>query len=420
MAFHSIILGLPRQVIQPYRHLPPSLYYLFAAQVINRMGSFVRIILVFYLSRELGYSEALSGLLITLEGVLVMGGGFVSGHLTDWFRRKGMLTVTMTATALCFIPCGFLPAGPLVPALLILSGLFRGAVRPVQNAMVADITNPANRQAAFSLLYLGINLGVAVGPLIAGFLYKNFLSWVFWGDAATMLLALGLILRRVPDSTPGKEDLERMRGSSGDERTEEGRLLTVLRLRPVLLAFSAATMISTFVYAQHAFAVPLQLKALFGEDGARQFGVLMSFNAVFVLASTPFIMHTLRRFPPVVNMALANLAYAAGFGMLGFVSSMTGFFLSTILWTAGEVAAVTHHGVFVANHTPISHRGRFNGFMAVVLGSGHALSPWLAGMLVEGRSVRIMWPLSALLGLAAAAGYLGIFFWDRRHGRKTA
>ena len=62
---------------------------------------------------------------------------------------------------------------------------FNGAARPVNTALLTDITRPEERSAAFSLLYLGINIGVAAGPILAGFLFNNYRRWIFWGDGLT-------------------------------------------------------------------------------------------------------------------------------------------------------------------------------------------------------------------------------------------
>ncbi|MGM0675698.1 MAG: MFS transporter [Spirochaetota bacterium] len=46
-----------------------------------------------------------------------------------------------------------------------------GAATPATIALATDLSTPDTRQATFSLLYLGHNLGFAVGPLVAGFLF---------------------------------------------------------------------------------------------------------------------------------------------------------------------------------------------------------------------------------------------------------
>nr|WP_279388099.1 MFS transporter [Tepidibacillus fermentans] len=52
----------------------------------------------------------------------------------------------------------------------------------------ADVTTPENRNAAYSLSYMGWNIGFAIGPVIGGMFYKNHFPLVFIGDALTALL----------------------------------------------------------------------------------------------------------------------------------------------------------------------------------------------------------------------------------------
>jgi Na+/H+ antiporter NhaC len=49
------------------------------------------------------------------------------------------------------------------------------------------------------------------------------------------------------------------------------------------------------------------------------------------------------------------------------------FLLSTVIWTLGEILQATNTNVYIANHTPISHRGRFNAILPIIIGSGGCL-----------------------------------------------
>ena len=102
-------------------------------------------------------------------------------------------------SALCFFPCPFLGNSVLIPVFLILSGMFAGAAQPVSSAMITDLTDKENRRQAFSLLYMGTNIGFSIGPMIAGFLYKNHTNWIFYGNAFAILISLVLILLFVED-----------------------------------------------------------------------------------------------------------------------------------------------------------------------------------------------------------------------------
>ena len=44
---------------------------------------------------------------------------------------------------------------------------------PAYDALLADLTNPDNRKGAYSLVYMGWNLGFAIGPAIAGMLFQD-------------------------------------------------------------------------------------------------------------------------------------------------------------------------------------------------------------------------------------------------------
>ncbi|NRZ45918.1 MFS family permease [Clostridium beijerinckii] len=64
----------------------------------------------------------------------------------------------------------------------MISTFFNGFVRPAFQSMIQDILSKEERQAGFSLNYLAINAGVAIGPIIAGFLFNNLLPLLFLGE----------------------------------------------------------------------------------------------------------------------------------------------------------------------------------------------------------------------------------------------
>ena len=62
---------------------------------------------------------------------------------------------------------------------LYLTRIMGFEVRPASRSMLTDLSKAEERHKAFSLLYLGTNFGVAIGPMIAGFLFRNHLPWIF-------------------------------------------------------------------------------------------------------------------------------------------------------------------------------------------------------------------------------------------------
>ena len=407
-------MKLPK-MLNHYSKLPKSIYILFFARMVNSMGAFVYPFLTIYLTKTLSLDEGEAGFIVMLAITAHLPGLIVGGRLADWIGRKRILLLFQGLAAICFIPCAFLNNPFLIPRLLILSAFFLGAAQPASTAMTADLTNPSNRKAAFSLLYLGNNIGFAVGPLIAGFLYNNYLMWIFLGDAATTLASLTLVYLFIQETLPSKEKIEEsFQLGNNYEKAERGNLWQVLRKRPRLLLFTMISLIYSFVYAQTTFSIPIQVLELFGDKGPKVFGVIMTTNALVVSCLTIIIISLTHKIKAVLNVALAGLLYAIGFGVIFFITDLAWLLFSTIIWSIGEILVTTNTNVYIANHTPMSHRGRFNAVIPVIMGAGFALGPLISGDYIRKYGVNNIWPAICFLSIVAAVLMYFLYFSENK------
>ena len=403
-----------------YRGLPAPVYALFLATVINGVGIFVFPFLALFLTERLGWSAARAGNFMFISTLAYVPGALVGGRLADLLGRKRVMLVSQALSGLMYVPCGFLGASEAVPWFVLASLFFDGITDPARTAMQTDLTTPQNRQAAFSLLYLGHNLGFACGPLIAGFLFRSAFEWLFWGNALAIVGSLVVVTSLVPETKPTEAEIEASLGSGTSEAAHRGGLLSALASRPFLLAFTCLTTVYGFVYAQHRFALPLQAKAWFGDSGPALYGGLMTLNAVMVIIfATPVVALT-KRCSPVFAVACAGLLFAAGFGMIGWARTPFLLYASTALWTLGEIVNATSEGAYVANHTPMSHRGRFQSVLPIIGGAGFAISSSVVGRIVERRGLSPVWPLLAAAAAAAALGIAALGALEESRARRAA
>ncbi|HOP09164.1 MAG TPA: MFS transporter [Candidatus Methanofastidiosa archaeon] len=405
-------MELPK-ALEMYKGLPRSIYVLFLSRIVNSMGAFVRPFLTIFLTTNMGIGESLAGLIVTMAIIVYIPGSMMGGFMADRMGRKNIYICFMSAAALCFIPCAFLGNSMTIPALLILSSFFNAAAEPASSSMVADLTNPSNRKASFSLLYLGINIGFSVGPLIAGFLYNNFIEMIFIGDAMTTFIAIYLVYRYVEESRPDLScvDLD----ESSDERPETGSIFKVIKARPFLIMAAIVSIMLSFVMSQMNFALPLFTNEVFGTTrGPTLFGGLMSVNGIIVVVMTVFLISLTKALRPIQNMSISGVLYAAGYGMLFFVRSYELFIISTVIWTLGEILMATNWGIYIANHTPMSHRGRFNAVLNTMGGTGHAISPLMIGLYIEKYTIYNLWPLMFVIAMACASLYLVLSKIEKR------
>ncbi|HWP68455.1 MAG TPA: MFS transporter, partial [Rectinemataceae bacterium] len=261
-----------------YKGLPKPLYMLFIATIVNSVGMFVFPFLTLYLTGRLGMSQTDTGTFLLVMSLLYIPGNFIGGKLADKLGRKRLMIVTQIISAALYIPCGFSVFSKYVPWLILASVFFDGITDPARTAMMTDLTNPDNRRTAFSLTYLGHNLGFAIGSLIAGFLFEHASSLLFWGNALAVFAATIIVGLKVPETMPTQQQIDATIGSGSTEEAHKGTLVQALLSRPFLIVFTMITTWYGFVYAQHRFALPLQTKALFGVSGAAIYGSLMTLN----------------------------------------------------------------------------------------------------------------------------------------------
>jgi len=386
-----------------YSGLPKSLYILFFARIINSMGNFVFPFLTLFLTDKMGIGETETGFYMMLVATAFVPGSLLGGKLADYMGRKKIFIIFQSLAAISFIPCAFLGNSLLIPWFLIGSTFFNGAAQPATSAMLADLTTPENRKLGFSLLYLGTNIGFAIGPLIAGFLYNNYVKVLFLGDAMTTFLSLILVGIYVNETIPSKENISESKKLDTDEKAEDGSLIVVLFKRPLLLGFAVVSIINSFVYSQFSFSLPIQAEETFGIIvGSKFYGMVMTVNALTVITMTVTLTNITRKIKPILNIVIGSLLFAIGFGIVYYIDTLMMLLISTIIWTLGEILNHTNSGVYIANHTPMSHRGRFNAVIPIIMGAGHAIGPLIMGNFIEENEVRLVWPLLFILSVGAA------------------
>ena len=395
------------RLVAPYRGLGPSLWTMFLSTMVNRFGDFVAAFLSMYLTRALGFDAVRAGIVVSTAFAASTVGSFISGRIADTLGRKRALLSFQLAGALFTAAMGFLYPFSWAPWLIVAGNFFRGGARPLISALLTDLAPKGRRKEVFGLQYWSINVGVALGPLAAGFLFDHALAWLFWGDALSTLVSVLLVARGVhpPATTHAESHLER--------KDERGALHAFVS-RPILLAFAGIALASSITYSQTGFGLPLTVSAALGTAAPTFSAILMSLNAVTVILLSIPIARLLRSRSPLFCMALSAIFYVVGFGAYAFPLDRLGLMAATFVWTLGEITASTNMGVFVARHSPENWRGSFQSFMGVFYSGGWAIGPLMAGPLLKAGGPAALWKVTAGICVAWAMACLVVDAWDRR------
>lgn len=408
-----------KSTIQEYSNLPKAIYILFIVRIVNAMGNFIYPFLTFFLTQKIGLSPSRAADFFILASVMSMVGSLIGGKLADKFGRKKLMIAFQGIAAIFYFSCAFLGNSIVIPFLLCAASLFNGAAQPANSAMVTDLTNKKNRKNALSLLYLGINLGFAFGPKIAGELYSFNSDLIFFGNSIAIAISLVLIGFFIKETVPTKEEIENSKGLNDDESAESANVIVALFRRPTLLLFLVGRILNQLVYATIGFAIPLQMSKTFGEAaGPANYGNLMAFTGWVVILFTIVTIKLTEKNRAVINMALAGVFYAFGFGMLGFIDSLWLFILAGFIFTIGEIIEVTNAGIYVANHSPINHRGRFNAIIPLITGVGAMFGPKFFGVYIEAFGLRSMWVLCFFLAMTSSLFMLWLRIFEDKWNQK--
>ncbi|MGZ5491958.1 MAG: MFS transporter [Nitrososphaeraceae archaeon] len=393
---------------------------MFLAGIINSAGNFVYPFLALFLTLKLGYNENRAGLVLTIIIAAEGLGRLVGGKLTDWLGRKIIIIILSLLGSVCYLVIAFLGISPFVVYLIVLAGFLKTGAMPAINALVIDVTTKKNRNDAFSLIYLGHNLGFAVGPLVAGFLFVNHLLLIFVVDAITTILALIPIMILIKEPSKSVEGLTLIGSQVIEEsdRSEAGNTIRVFFKKSVLVGYAFISIILSFVYAQATFGLPLYLNQIFTQNGPKIYGSLMTVNAIIVIALTLILISIFKKYSPLLNISIAGILFAVGFGLLFYSKLYYLFIISTVIWTFGEIINSVSSNVLIANYSPANHRGRFNAIIFFISGAGFAISPWLMGLYIRYFGLANAWPFIFVISIFASLLILLLLFYEKLKNSK--
>jgi hypothetical protein len=174
--------------------LPRQFWYLWGTTLVNRIGSFVLVVLALYLTKERGFSESYAGLVIGLWGAGGAVGTLIGGVLADRWGRKPTYLTALFGGATMMLVVGFTRGQVAITVAVFLLGMVSEASRPAAVALMIDLVPERDRMRAFSLNYWVINLGFAVSAFLAGILAGVDFRLLFVIDAATTVAAATLIV----------------------------------------------------------------------------------------------------------------------------------------------------------------------------------------------------------------------------------
>jgi POT family proton-dependent oligopeptide transporter len=174
---------------------PRGLSTLFFTEMWERFSYYgMRAFLILYMVHALGFDDkhagSIYGTYTASAWAAAIFGGIIADRWLGQYRSVlvGGIIITMGHFTLVFHPLPFFYAG------LALIVIGTGLLKPNVSGIVGSLYDKADarRDAGFSIFYMGINLGAALGPFIAGYFAQR-VDWHLGFACAGIGMSLGLI-----------------------------------------------------------------------------------------------------------------------------------------------------------------------------------------------------------------------------------
>ncbi|UFJ41661.1 MFS transporter [Brevibacillus humidisoli] len=355
--------------------------------------------LAIYLATNTGMNEVMIGLTIGASSLAGAFGGFVGGTLSDLFGRRRVMLGALYVWAIVFF--GFaVGESPLLFLLLsVLGGLCRSFYEPVSQALMADVTESQKRLRVFSLRYMCINIGVAVGPLLGAYLALRGDSLPFLVTAVVYLLYVVSLQGML--SHFGIKQIEGQKKEPVSFRSTWQVVTHDVALRFFLIG----GILVSVGYSQMTITLSQYVASTF-VDGVKLFAVLMSVNAIAVVVMQYPLARWAEKRTPLYSIVVGCCFYALGQVGFAFSFNWSLFITSMIVFTIGEILTFPASNLFIDRLAPAEMRGAYFGTQSFT-SLGQFIGPTFGGFLLAGYGGPIMFVTMAGITLLSILFYWG-------------
>jgi len=370
-------------------------------------------VLAIYLNEQLHFSRELTGWLVGTFGLVVWFLPILGGTLADRFGFRRALMFAYLVMTVGYYLLGSL-AAPwmeslrhalgdkwLVLAILMIPALGPGVVKPCVAGTTARASNENVRSLGYSIYYTLVNIGGALGPIVAWLVRKQ-LGWgiesVFRVSALWVFLMFWttLFFYREP-------------GRSGEVKVAS--VWTALSNMFVILAnlrFVTFLVISSgfyIVFWQQYISAPLFIRGYV--NAKADVDLLLSVDPIVVICFQILAAYLTRKMPAVRAMALGFLITGLSWILLAIHPTVPMLVATLVGVAIGEITQASRYYEYVSRLAPPGQQGLYMGYAFLPIGIGYFVAGALGGYLLHHfgevlHKPQQMWWVIAAIGVATA------------------
>jgi Arabinose efflux permease len=396
-----------RALLQRY---PPQFWWIAGVMMLAwTFHSMLWPYIIIYSSEKLSQPLTAVAGLLTINAAVGLVATALGGAIADRFGRKWVMVVGLIFCAASWYFFRMATTMGFFIGLMALNGATTPLYRLAADSMMADLIPGEKRIEAYSILRMGNNIGVALGPAIGGYTaaISYSLSFTITGVG---LLVCGLIVMFVFGETMPRLSLQDHK--EGASLREYSHLLHDRQYLILIGAYTLNRISSSTIWLMLAVYV----KNYFGIN-ENLYWFIPTTNALMVVFFQVLVTNWVKKRDPQWMLVLGSVFY--GVALLGVVvgTGFWAFWLCMVIATIGEMIIVPTSTTTAAAMAPEEMRARYMGLYTLTNGTGSGIGPLMGGMLSDAFGPAAIWYGGGLVAFAGGAVFLANMLGQRR---KTA
>jgi MFS transporter, DHA1 family, solute carrier family 18 (vesicular amine transporter), member 1/2 len=346
------------------------------------------------LTRRLGASPIVIGLLFASFGVTLLGVSVPIGAISDRIGRRAPLVLGMVALALATLAFAYGDRLPWLFSARLMQGAADAVTWGVGFALVADLYGPTERGRVMGLVMAGSNLGFMIGPSLGGWLYES------GGARLPFLVVTGLALA----AAAGFLWLRLPRPQAQHERVPLGTLVR----SPAVVSCAITVVVAAATISMLEPVLSLWMSSTLGLQPGR-IGLVFGVAAVASTALHPVYGRLSDRYGGRRLMLIGLGAAGVVMPLLGLAGSYGAVVAVFIVLASTISLVVTPSLTYMANATGQAGASSFGvsfGLYNFAWGAGLMAGPAIGGVLYEtigfGRLLVVWSPVVLVTALLLA------------------
>jgi proton-dependent oligopeptide transporter, POT family len=370
-------------------------------------------VLAIYLNEQLHFSAQLTGSVIGIFGLVVYFLPVVGGALADRFGFRRALLFAFFVMTIGYFLLGSLSASWmqsvraalgdkwLVICVLLIPALGPATVKPCVAGTTARASAENVRSLGYSIYYTMVNIGGALGPLLAWFVRERLglgRENVFRMAALSVFLMFWVVLFFYKEPGGGSES--RITLAKSFENMFE--VLGNFRFVIFLLISSGFYVVFMQIYIMGPLFMRQYVEGRPNVDG------LLTIEGVAVISLQILIAYVTRKLPTVPTIALGFAIAGCSFIFLAVHPGVFSFAAMLVVLALGEVTQASRYYEYCSRLAPGGQQGLYMGYAFPPIGLGFYLAGKIGGGLLHrygevlSRPNEMWWPIVAI-GLATGA-----------------